>query len=120
MVEAILGMPDTAHVAVRHTSTLLLGELCEWIEKHPECIPATLEFLLRALQNSVLACVAAYALQVFLIYKYKDKRYNGIKFIFDFFRTYAVLVVVTCTYIYQDFFKLFKVWILSNYQHMQL
>lgn len=68
VVEAILGMPETAHIAVRHTSTLLLGELCEWIEKHPECIPATLEYLLHALQNVSLASMAAHALQVFLLF----------------------------------------------------
>lgn len=38
VVEAILNMPQNTHVAVRYTSVLLLGELCEWIEKHPESL----------------------------------------------------------------------------------
>lgn len=36
VVEAILNLPENTHIAVRHTSILLLGELCEWIESHPE------------------------------------------------------------------------------------
>lgn len=35
VVEAILNLPPNTHIAVRSTSVLLLGELCEWIEKHP-------------------------------------------------------------------------------------
>lgn len=41
VVEAILNMPQNTHVAVRYTSVLLLGELCEWIEKHPESLGKT-------------------------------------------------------------------------------
>lgn len=63
VVEAILSMPDSAHIAVRYTSVLLLGELCEWIDKHPECLQATLECILRALQHASLASAAAHALQ---------------------------------------------------------
>lgn len=38
VVEAILSLPENTHVAVRHTSVLLLGELCEWIERHPQSL----------------------------------------------------------------------------------
>lgn len=38
VVEAILNLPENTHVAVRHTSVLLLGELCEWIERHPQSL----------------------------------------------------------------------------------
>lgn len=38
VVEAILNLPPNTHIAVRHTSLLLLGELCEWIEKHPQSL----------------------------------------------------------------------------------
>lgn len=58
-------MPDNAHIAVRHTSILLLGELCDWIGKHLECLPATLEYLNIGLQNSELSSAAGHALQVF-------------------------------------------------------
>lgn len=38
VVEAILNLPENTHIAVRHTSILLLGELCEWIEMHPQSL----------------------------------------------------------------------------------
>jgi hypothetical protein len=38
VVEAILSLPENTHMAVRHTSVLLLGELCEWIERHPQSL----------------------------------------------------------------------------------
>ncbi|KAG8187901.1 hypothetical protein JTE90_001664 [Oedothorax gibbosus] len=63
VVEAILSIPETSHVAVRYTSTYLLGELCEWIEHHPQFLDPTLNFLLMCLQKKALASVAATALQ---------------------------------------------------------
>lgn len=38
VVEAILNLPENTHIAVRHTSILLLGELCEWIDNHPQSL----------------------------------------------------------------------------------
>lgn len=38
VVDALLQVPDTAHAAVRHTTLLLLGELSEWIDKHPATV----------------------------------------------------------------------------------
>lgn len=38
VVEAILNLPENTHIAVRHTSILLLGELCEWIDSHPRSL----------------------------------------------------------------------------------
>lgn len=38
VVEAILNLPENTHIAVRHTSILLLGELCEWIDRHPRSL----------------------------------------------------------------------------------
>lgn len=64
VVEAILSMPENTHLAVRKTCISLLGELCEWIERHGECLEPCLQFLLRALHNKHLACAAASALQV--------------------------------------------------------
>lgn len=44
VVEAILKLPPDSHLAVRHTSIQLVGELCEWIEKHPTYLSETLVF----------------------------------------------------------------------------
>ncbi|CAG9579102.1 unnamed protein product [Danaus chrysippus] len=63
VVEAILSMPDTAHEAVRRTCLALLGELCEWVQRHPACLPACLDALVRALPRPALAPAAAAALQ---------------------------------------------------------
>lgn len=38
VVQAILALPETAHVAVRYTSIQLIGGLCEWIEAHPNLL----------------------------------------------------------------------------------
>lgn len=63
VVEAILNLPENTHLAVRHTSILLLGELCEWIEFHPQSLEPVLNFLLYCLQRPALASAAAVALQ---------------------------------------------------------
>lgn len=63
VVEAILKLPAESHTAVRHTSIQLLGELCEWIDKHPQYLDPVLTFLLQALQTPSLASVAAASLQ---------------------------------------------------------
>lgn len=41
VVEAILNLPENTHIAVRYTSILLLGELCEWIDRHPQSLGKT-------------------------------------------------------------------------------
>ena len=38
VVQAVLSIPTTAHIAVRYTTLQLIGELCEWIDKHPQVI----------------------------------------------------------------------------------
>lgn len=63
VVEAILGLPENTHIAVRYTSVLLLGELCEWIEQHPTSLEPILNFLLYCLQQPDIASAAATALQ---------------------------------------------------------
>lgn len=63
VVEAILTVPDTTHLAVRHTSVMLLGELCEWIEKHPQVLDPVLNFLVLGLAIPGLGAAAATALQ---------------------------------------------------------
>lgn len=64
VVEAILNLPETTHIAVRYTSVMLLGELCDWIQQHSESLQAVLNFLLYSLQQkNGLAPAAAVALQ---------------------------------------------------------
>lgn len=63
VVEAILNVPQNAHIMVRFTSILLLGELCEWIELHPACLDPVLNSLVASLPCQGLAVAAATALQ---------------------------------------------------------
>ena len=35
-MQAVLGLPEGTHIALRFTSTILIGELCEWIKEHPD------------------------------------------------------------------------------------
>jgi hypothetical protein len=41
VVQAVLSIPSTAHIAVRYTTLQLLGELCEWIDSHSQVIGNT-------------------------------------------------------------------------------
>lgn len=63
VVEAILNLPENTHIAVRHTSILLLGELCEWINSHPQTLEPILNFLLACLSQKGLGSAASNALQ---------------------------------------------------------
>ncbi|ESO89343.1 hypothetical protein LOTGIDRAFT_177445 [Lottia gigantea] len=63
VLECILNLPDTVHIAVRYTSLQLIGELCEWIERNPQYLDPVLRFLLAGLQQPTLASAAANALQ---------------------------------------------------------
>ncbi|XP_014219167.1 transportin-3-like [Copidosoma floridanum] len=63
VVEAILNLSDKTHIAVKHTSILLLGELCEWVQVHPQTLEAILNFLLNCLTQKGLAGAASNALQ---------------------------------------------------------
>lgn len=38
VVESLLQVPESAHAAVRFTTLLLLGELGEWMDKHPAVV----------------------------------------------------------------------------------
>lgn len=65
VVEAILKLPDynNTHIAFRYTSIMLLGELCEWIDCHPETLESVLNFLVYSLNEANgLAQAAATAL----------------------------------------------------------
>lgn len=63
VVESLLCIPGSAHIAVRHTSIRLMGELCEWIDQHPENLERILNWLLQGLQHPLVASEAAHALQ---------------------------------------------------------
>jgi len=41
VLEALLSLPPDVHIMVRHTSVGLLGELCEWIERHHQTLGKT-------------------------------------------------------------------------------
>ena len=47
VLHQVLSLDPAIHIAVRLTATKLVGELCEWIEKHPEVLQATLNYLLQ-------------------------------------------------------------------------
>ncbi|XP_033225637.1 transportin-3 isoform X2 [Belonocnema kinseyi] len=63
VVEAILNLPENTHIAVRHTSIILLGELCEWIDSHPQSLQPILNFLVECLRKEGLGAAASGALQ---------------------------------------------------------
>ncbi|KAJ8976228.1 hypothetical protein NQ317_009725, partial [Molorchus minor] len=63
VVEAILNVPENTHIPVKYTSVLLLGELCEWIEKHPATLDPILNFLVCCLPQAGVGAAAAVALQ---------------------------------------------------------
>lgn len=63
MVEAILNLPPNTHIAFRYTAVLLLGELCEWVEKHPQYLEPILNFLVTCLPQPGIGAAAAASLQ---------------------------------------------------------
>ncbi len=38
VIESLLLVPESAHAAVRFTTLLLLGELGDWMDKHPAVV----------------------------------------------------------------------------------
>ncbi|XP_019637982.1 PREDICTED: transportin-3-like isoform X3 [Branchiostoma belcheri] len=63
VLQAVLNLPQDAHIAVRYTGTQLVGELCEWIDRHPDTLDSVLNFLLAGLQHPKLGSVSATSLQ---------------------------------------------------------
>ncbi|KAL3266215.1 hypothetical protein HHI36_010397 [Cryptolaemus montrouzieri] len=63
VVEAILNIQGQTHIAVRYTSVMLLGELCEWVEKHPDSLDLILHFLVSSLPQPGISAASAAALQ---------------------------------------------------------
>ena len=50
VLQQVLQLSPSIHIAVRLTATKLVGELCEWIERHPEVLQPTLNYLLQVSQ----------------------------------------------------------------------
>eukprot|EP00057_Strongylocentrotus_purpuratus_P006191 XP_011660665.1 PREDICTED: transportin-3 [Strongylocentrotus purpuratus] len=63
VMQAIISLPEGTHRAVRYTSTRILGELAEWIEKHPDYLDPVLNFLMTGLRDEELASVSGKSIQ---------------------------------------------------------
>ena len=50
VLESVLSMPTTTHVAVRHVGLRLVGELAEWMDQQPQYLDRVLNWLLAGLQ----------------------------------------------------------------------
>ena len=62
VLEFILKNSQMVHLAVRHTSVKLVGELGDWVNHHPEYLEGILNWLLYGLQEPKLATQAANSL----------------------------------------------------------
>ncbi|XP_071823709.1 transportin-3-like isoform X1 [Apostichopus japonicus] len=63
VMQAIINTPETSHVAVRYTSLRMVGELSEWLHKHPDYIDPALNLLTAGLKHQDLASVSATSIQ---------------------------------------------------------
>lgn len=63
VVESLLQVPESAHAAVRFTTLLLLGELGEWMDKHPAVVEPVLHCVLRSINDPSLAVAASNSLE---------------------------------------------------------
>jgi len=59
VVQSILSLPEQVHISVRCTGIKLIGELCEWLNKHPQFIDSALNFICIGFTNSHLCQAAA-------------------------------------------------------------
>ena len=67
VIDSILMLPESVHVAVRFTSLKLIGELNDWVDVHPEYLEKILNWLLVGLRNpdaSVASCAAGALQQI--------------------------------------------------------
>lgn len=64
VVAAVLQMPPSVHICVRHTSIRLLAELREWAEHHSSEVAAPiLNYLLESMRDAKLTSVSATAIE---------------------------------------------------------
>ncbi|XP_030197001.1 transportin-3 isoform X1 [Gadus morhua] len=66
VLEQVVQLPETVHIAVRYTSIELVGEMSEVVDRHPRFLGAVLDpvlnYLMKGLREKPLASVAAKAI----------------------------------------------------------
>ncbi|KTF79431.1 hypothetical protein cypCar_00039787 [Cyprinus carpio] len=62
VLEQVVLLPETVHIAVRYTSIELVGEMSEVIDRNPCMLDPVLIFLMKGLREKPLASVAAKAI----------------------------------------------------------
>ncbi|KAI5624108.1 transportin-3, partial [Silurus asotus] len=62
VLEQIVLLPQTVHIAVRYTSIELVGEMSEVMDRNPRLLDPVLEYLMKGLREKQLASVAAKAI----------------------------------------------------------
>ncbi|CAF0896059.1 unnamed protein product [Brachionus calyciflorus] len=59
VVQAILSLPSQVHISVKCTGIRLIGELCDWLNKHPLFIDNALNFVCSGFSDPNVAQIAA-------------------------------------------------------------
>ncbi|XP_015282833.1 PREDICTED: transportin-3 [Gekko japonicus] len=62
VLDGVVRLPETVHVAVRYTSIELVGEMSEVVDRNPHFLDPVLGFLMKGLCEKQLASVAAKAI----------------------------------------------------------
>ncbi|KAL4659483.1 transportin-3 isoform X2 [Arapaima gigas] len=62
VLEQVVLLPVTVHIAVRYTSIELVGEMGEVVNRNPQVLDAVLNYLMKSLREKPLASVAAKAI----------------------------------------------------------
>lgn len=59
VLQAILSLSDQVHTSVKKTSIRLIGELCDWLNRHPQLIDMSLNFVCTGFTQLPLCHAAA-------------------------------------------------------------
>uniref|UniRef100_A0A8C7Q1D9 Transportin-3 n=1 Tax=Oncorhynchus mykiss TaxID=8022 RepID=A0A8C7Q1D9_ONCMY len=62
VLEQVVLLPETVHIAVRYTSIELVGEMSEVVDRNPRFLDPVLNYLMKGLREKTLASVAAKAI----------------------------------------------------------
>uniref|UniRef100_A0A8C9R4F9 Transportin-3 n=1 Tax=Scleropages formosus TaxID=113540 RepID=A0A8C9R4F9_SCLFO len=62
VLEQLVQLPDTVHIAVRYTSIELVGEMSEVVDRNPCVLDPVLNYLMKSLREKPLASVSAKAI----------------------------------------------------------
>ncbi|KAJ8373759.1 hypothetical protein SKAU_G00043390 [Synaphobranchus kaupii] len=62
VLEQVVLLPETVHIAVRYTSIELVGEMSEVVDRNPRFLDPVLNYLMKGLREKPLASVAAKAI----------------------------------------------------------